>query len=56
MFKYLIEVGEDKKEIEFKCKNNKEFVEMLSYGMLLHGFSLDGYDKIFIKEIKEVKE
>ena len=58
MYKFLVKVGKDKKEIEFTVKDgnsNKEFLEKLKYGMLLHKCDLDN-DEIEIAEIEEIKE
>ena len=59
MYKFLVKVGKDKKEIEFTVKDgnsNKEFLVKLGAGMLLHGFDLEGNDEIEIAEIEEIKE
>lgn len=35
-YKWIIEVGNDEKLIEFVADNNEDFLEKLKYGMILH--------------------
>lgn len=50
-YKWIINVGDDEKLIEFVSDNDKDFLEKLRYGMILHNCdSLNDEIKILKKE------